>query len=184
MFFIESTIYELTKLFLAPVLLIILALFCYAFYALGRFVLEIWQRNRPGYVSPLVHHQRQTPGCDLEDLELWIMRRLEVLKLTTRTAPMLGLVATMIPMGPALLSLSDGNARGVGENLVVAFGAVIIALIAASITFAILTIRRRWLLTELRAIEQGMKNAVPAIIPSTPPHPTRQPLDAVPQVAR
>jgi biopolymer transport protein ExbB/TolQ len=53
-------------------------------------------------------------------------------------------------MGPALLSLSENNTKNVSENLVVAFSAVITALLAASITFVILTVRRRWLLTELR----------------------------------
>ena len=35
--------------------------------------------------------------------------------------PMLGLVATMIPMGPALLALTESDAKGIGENLVIAF---------------------------------------------------------------
>lgn len=159
MLFIESTMYELTKVFLAPVLLIILGLFAYAFYALGGFALEAWQRRRGGYVSPLRARQRRDPHHGLEDLELWIMHRLEPLRLTTRTAPMLGLVATMIPMGPALLSLTDGNARGATEGLVVAFAAVIIALIAASITYMLLTVRRRWLLSELRVIEREQTTA-------------------------
>ncbi|PWU71037.1 biopolymer transporter ExbD, partial [Ochrobactrum sp. POC9] len=47
---------------------------------------------------------------------------------------------------------NDGAA--VGENLVVAFSAVILALISASITFYILTVRRRWLLQELRQFEK------------------------------
>ncbi len=76
------------------------------------------------------------------------MQRLEWLRITSRSAPMLGLVATMIPMGPALLALTRNDAQGIGENLVVAFSAVILALVAASITFFILTVRRRWLLQE------------------------------------
>ena len=68
---------------------------------------------------------------------------------------MLGLVATMIPMGPALLALTRSDAQGVGDNLVVAFSAVILALVSASITFFILTIRRRWLLQELREMERA-----------------------------
>ncbi len=59
----------------------------------------------------------------------------------------------MIPMGPALLALGSNDGASVGENLVVAFSSVILALISASITFFIYTIRRRWLLEELRAIE-------------------------------
>lgn len=87
------------------------------------------------------------------------MRRLEWLRITSRSAPMLGLVATMIPMGPALLALTRSDAQGVGDNLVVAFSAVILALISASITFFILTIRRRWLLQELRDIELSREGA-------------------------
>lgn len=68
---------------------------------------------------------------------------------------MLGLVATMLPMGPALLALTRDDAKTMGENLVVAFSAVVLALISASIAFLILTIRRRWLLQDLRAIERG-----------------------------
>ncbi len=58
-------------------------------------------------------------------------------------------------MGPALLALTRNDAQGTGENLVVAFSAVILALVAASITFFILTVRRRWLLQELRAVERA-----------------------------
>lgn len=61
----------------------------------------------------------------------------------------------MIPMGPALLALSRGDAASVGENLVVALSAVILALVAASVTFLVLTVRRRWLLDELRALERA-----------------------------
>ncbi|WP_246221799.1 MotA/TolQ/ExbB proton channel family protein [Marichromatium bheemlicum] len=144
--------YQLAQLFLAPVLLIILALFLFAFYNLGSFAMEAWQRRR-GLVSPL-HRHWQHRGGSCEDLELWILRRLEALRLATRTGPMLGLVGTMIPMGPALMSLTEGNAAGVSENLVIAFAAVIVALIAASISFWVLTVRRRWLLGDLRALEE------------------------------
>lgn len=129
---LETSLYELTRLFLLPVLLLILAALAYAFVALGGFAMEAWQRRRGRYRS-----------------------RLEWLRITSRSAPMLGLVATMIPMGPALLALTRNDAQGIGENLVVAFSAVILALVAASITFFILTVRRRWLLQELRAVERA-----------------------------
>jgi biopolymer transport protein ExbB/TolQ len=69
---------------------------------------------------------------------------------------MLGLVATMIPMGPALKGLSDGNLARVSDNLTVAFSAVILALIAASITFWVANVRRRWLAEEMLLIAQGI----------------------------
>lgn len=85
------------------------------------------------------------------------MKQLEWLRITSRSSPMLGLVATMIPMGPALLALTRNDAQGIGENMVVAFSSVIVALVAASITFFILTVRRRWLLQELRTVERAQE---------------------------
>lgn len=156
--FLETSLYDLAHLFLIPVLLLILAALAYAFVSLGAFFLELWQRWRGRYRSRLAAHHAHAGGSS-DDLELWILKRLEWLRITSRTAPMLGLVATMIPMGPALLALTRNDAQGVGENLVVAFSAVILALIAASITFLILTVRRRWALQELRDIERAKESA-------------------------
>jgi biopolymer transport protein ExbB/TolQ len=150
---LETSLYDLARLFLAPVLLLIIAALAYAFIALGAFLVEAWQRRRGTYRSRLAAHQAASGGTS-DDLELWILHRLEWLRIVSRSAPMLGLVATMIPMGPALLALSNNDAKGIGQNLVVAFSAVILALISATITFAVLTVRRRWLLQELRAIER------------------------------
>lgn len=155
---LETSIYELTRLFLIPVMLLILASLAYACFALGTFSLEAWHRHSGRYSSRLANWYRKHGGTS-DDLELRIMKQLEWLRITSRSAPMLGLVATMIPMGPALLALSRSDAQGIGENMVVAFSSVIIALVSASITFFILTIRRRWLLQELRNIERAKEQA-------------------------
>ena len=73
-------------------------------------------------------------------------------RIASRVTPLLGLVATMIPMGPALKGLSDGNLAQVSSHLGVAFSAVILALIAAAITFCIAHVRRRWLAEEMLEI--------------------------------
>ena len=70
---------------------------------------------------------------------------------------MLGLIATMIPMGPALKSLADGNIQGISENLSIAFAAVIFALAAASLTFIAVSIKKRWLAQDLVAIKQALE---------------------------
>jgi len=151
---LETMMFEVGALFLAPVLFLILLLFAWSFVASGAFLWEMLQRKRqtfPGDLSRWV--SSQTP-IDSEQLELRISEKLERYRIISRTAPMLGLVATMIPLGPALLALGDGDLATVGERLVVAFAAVILALITASIAYAILTIRRRWLLQELKTIEE------------------------------
>lgn len=149
---LEAILYDASRIFLIPVILLILLALAYALISLGRFAFEALARLRGRAMRPLSAHWQAT-ACAPDDLELLIMRRLEWLRVVARSAPMLGLVATMIPMGPALLALGQNDAAAVGRNLVVAFSSVILALIAASISFFVYTIRRRWLLEELRAIE-------------------------------
>lgn len=150
---IEKTLYDLSHIFLVPVLLLILAALAYSFFALGSFVWEALKRRRGQYSSALLNwHARH--GGTTDDAELWILKKLELLRIVSRTAPMLGLVATMIPMGPALLALTRSDAQSVGENMVVAFSSVILALVSASLTFFVMTVRRRWLLEELRQFER------------------------------
>ncbi len=87
---------------------------------------------------------RADPRLCTGELEVLAVRRLEVVRIATRVAPMLGLVATMIPMGPALKSLGDGRLADVSQSLTVAFSAVILALLASAITYWIANVRRRW----------------------------------------
>lgn len=147
----EAGLYQVASLFLIPALALIVAALIYALFALGAFVVEGIQRRRSGWRSPL----SRRPETASDDLELVILKELEGLRIVSRSAPMLGLVATMIPMGPALLSLGQGDAAGVGQNMVVAFSGVTLALIAASIAHYVLTVRRRWLLQDLRAVERA-----------------------------
>ncbi|GAL20515.1 hypothetical transporter PduT for various metalloporphyrins [Vibrio maritimus] len=59
----------------------------------------------------------------------------------------------MIAIGPALVAMGEGNIERVAEEMIVAFSASILALIAASITFSVMTVRRRWLLQDMVGIE-------------------------------
>ncbi|MCD0503942.1 MotA/TolQ/ExbB proton channel family protein [Bordetella petrii] len=160
---IETLLYTVSRVFLAPVMLLIALALAYALVMLGAFAVEAWQRRRASHPRALFVHARRNGGAEggpghvamaSDDLELWIMKQLEWLRIVSRSAPMLGLIATMIPMGPALLALGSHDGAAVGKNMVAAFSAVILALLAASICFFILTIRRRWLLQDLRDLER------------------------------
>ena len=150
---IETLLFEISKLFLTPVLLVLLAMFALALFYLGVILVEALQRllgKRP--VGPIARYAAAHPDANQEALELHLVKLIEPLRVTSRVAPMLGLVATMIPMGPALVAVSSGNSQGVASNLVVAFSAVIVALLAAAITFTVLAVKRRWLLEELNGL--------------------------------
>lgn len=154
---IESSMYLVGQLFLIPTLALISLLFLYAFWALGEFAVLAWRRRQGRGRALLAAYLRQ-PDLSEDALDIMAHKMLEVQRIASRVAPMLGLVATMIPMGPALRALSDGNLADVSDNLTVAFSAVILALIAASVTYWVVNVRRRWLaeeLLEIASIKQG-----------------------------
>lgn len=152
---IESALYGVSQFFLTPVLLAIAALFLYAFFALGAFVVQALQR-RAGQAAGFELSQvvRADPRIGSGELEVIAAQRLECVRIATRVAPLLGLVATMIPMGPALGALGDGDLAAVSGGLGVAFSAVILALIASAITYAVAQVRRRWYAADLLRIER------------------------------
>jgi biopolymer transport protein ExbB/TolQ len=150
---IESFLYEISKFFLTPVLILLCVMFVYALFCLGMLLFDMGLRvfRRQGR-QPMAQFLRSHPQAALEDLELQVLKQIEAQRIVSRIAPMLGLVATMIPMGPALIAVSAGNAQGMAQNLVVAFSAVIIALLAAAMTYLVQSVRKRWLLEELNAV--------------------------------
>ncbi len=151
---LEILMYQVGQVFLIPTLVVITLMFFYSFYAMGAFLLQGWQRQRGALAEggsgyPLVDWAGRQAGLSADALDIAAHKMLELPRLATRIAPMLGLVATMIPMGPALKGLSDGQLSQVSDNLAVAFSAVILALIASSITYWIVSVQRRWLAEEL-----------------------------------
>jgi len=150
---LESLLYEVSKWFLTPVLFILTLMFVYALFAFGMLMFDVLLRWRKGHgISPLLQFAKKNPHANQEALELQLLKLIEPLRITSRIAPMLGLVATMIPMGPALIAVSSGDSQGIAQNLIVAFSAVIVALLSAAITYLVLSIRRRWLLHDLNEI--------------------------------
>lgn len=116
---------------------------------------------------PMATLANKLPNISQEQLDVAALKEIEGVRNVSRLAPMLGLIATMIPMGPALKSLADGNIQGISENLIVAFSAVIFGLIIASITFWIASIKKRWLVEELVALMPLIENNDKADVPQT-----------------
>ncbi|MDD5349642.1 MAG: MotA/TolQ/ExbB proton channel family protein [Chthoniobacteraceae bacterium] len=89
----------------------------------------------------------------LEDLESAIARSLSRLTWTTRIGPMLGLMGTLIPLGPALNGLASGNVAALSSNLVVAFTTTVIGVFIGCAAFTMHLIRRNWYERDLSDLE-------------------------------
>lgn len=65
-------------------------------------------------------------------------------EMASRVAPMFGLMGTLIPLGPGLLALGQGDTMTLADSLLVAFDTTVAGLITAAICYVIAKIRRRW----------------------------------------
>jgi len=79
--------------------------------------------------------------------------RLERADLLARIPPMLGLMATIIPLGPGLAALGQGDPAQLASAVTVAFDATVLGLVAGIAGLVIGKLRRRWYEETLDAME-------------------------------
>lgn len=152
---IESGFSQVAQSLLWPVLTLVALGFVFALWLGGMTMMEAWQRWRnPAYMA-----LRVTPDLSMEELELSVVRQIEPVRLLSRLSPMLGLIATMIPLGPALQSVAAGQGQQALSVFSGAFAGVVLALAAASIGLTVYSVRRRWLLAELLDVRKAREVA-------------------------
>jgi biopolymer transport protein ExbB/TolQ len=81
---------------------------------------------------------------DLARVQAVARRRLERADLLARIPPMLGLMATIIPLGPGLAALGQGDPAKLASAVTVAFDATVLGLVAGIGGLVIGKLRRRW----------------------------------------
>ena len=65
-------------------------------------------------------------------------------ELLARLAPMLGLLGTLIPIGPGIIALGQGDTYTLSTSLLTAFDTTIAGLVAAAFAIVVSSVRRRW----------------------------------------
>jgi len=145
---LEQGFAQIAQALLWPVLILVGLGFIYALWAAGALLMEALQRWR----SPAYQGLRFEAHTPIEQVELQVVRQLEPLRLLGRVSPLLGLIATMVPLGPALQSVAAGQGQQALAVFSGAFAGVVLALAAAAIALVVYSVRRRWLMTELVAL--------------------------------
>lgn len=122
-------------------------------------------RRQKEALSELIRHS-SLPGASLQALARRLLagEELYYAKITTRTdlvarlGPMLGLMATLIPLGPGMIALGQGDTKTLAESLLTAFDATVTGLAAAGVAFAISRLRKRWYEGYLSSLEALMES--------------------------
>ncbi len=71
-------------------------------------------------------------------------RVLKLTELAAKLAPMFGLLGTLIPLGPGIIALGQGDTYTLSVSLLTAFDTTIVGLIAAAVCMVVSNVRKRW----------------------------------------
>lgn len=68
----------------------------------------------------------------------------KVTDLIARVAPMFGLMGTLIPLGPGIIALAQGDTKTLSDSILIAFDTTVAGLISAAVSYVISGIRKGW----------------------------------------
>lgn len=100
-------------------------------------------------------HRGSAPALDRElgDYEIAADKELGKSKLLVKIGPMLGLMGTLIPMGPALTGLATGDVASMAQNMQVAFATTVVGIIIGAVGFITLQVKTRWCADDMNILE-------------------------------
>lgn len=80
----------------------------------------------------------------VQDCQLVWQADVEQLRGLARLGPALGLMGTLIPLGPALVGLAAGDLQMMSQNLVIAFATTVVGLLVGTLATTLAGIKKRW----------------------------------------
>lgn len=97
---------------------------------------------------------RKLIARDILDREEFRARQvLEKTDLLAKLGPVFGLMGTLIPLGPGLVALGQGDVRGLSEAVIIAFDTTVAGIAAGAAATLISKVRRRWYERDLSNME-------------------------------
>ncbi|MBD5237029.1 MAG: MotA/TolQ/ExbB proton channel family protein [Bacteroidales bacterium] len=89
----------------------------------------------------------------VSEYELAAEKNIATSKILTKMGPILGLMGTLIPMGPALVGLATGDIASMAYNMQVAFATTVVGLVVSAIGFITQQTKERWALHNLMILD-------------------------------
>lgn len=106
-------------------------------------------------LKDMLAHYDNTAYCErlVSNFEVDAAKELSGSRILMKLGPMLGLMGTLIPMGPALVGLAAGDISSMAYNMQVAFATTVVGMLIAAVGVATLQVRQRWYARELNNLE-------------------------------
>ena len=107
------------------------------------------------YARRIIENAGNAPKLDLllSEYEISADKNIATSKVLTKMGPILGLMGTLIPMGPALVGLAQGDIASMAYNMQVAFATTVVGLTVSAIGFLTQQVKERWAVKNLTMLE-------------------------------
>lgn len=107
------------------------------------------------YLKRIIEHKHDSRYCEheLADFQVETQRILAKYRMLVKFGPMLGLMGTLIPMGPALVGLGLGDISSMAYNMQVAFATTVIGMLVSGIGLCTLQLNQRYYAGYLNDLE-------------------------------
>ena len=107
------------------------------------------------YLTRIMSHKDDSAYCDheLANFQVEVQKILAKYRMLIKFGPMLGLMGTLIPMGPALVGLAVGDIASMAYNMQVAFATTVIGMLVAGIGLCALQLNQRYYAGYLNNLE-------------------------------
>ncbi|MDL2246114.1 MotA/TolQ/ExbB proton channel family protein [Methanobrevibacter sp. OttesenSCG-928-K11] len=89
----------------------------------------------------------------IEEEELNLIKNTSKTDILIRLAPILGLLGTLIPLGPGLAALGNGDIITLAESLTIAFDTTILGLTIGAIAYLVSKFKKQWYEDDLTTVE-------------------------------
>ncbi|MBD5244114.1 MAG: MotA/TolQ/ExbB proton channel family protein [Bacteroides sp.] len=108
-----------------------------------------------GYMQRLFEARHSPARIEhiLSDVEIASDKELSLSVTLAKMGPTVGLMGTLIPMGPALVGLAAGDIASMAYNMQVAFATTVVGLFASAIGFLTKQTTQRWQMRRMSDLE-------------------------------
>ena len=99
----------------------------------------------------------------IEQEEDHYSRKVKSGDLIAKLGPIFGLLGTLIPLGPGIIALGQGDTYTLSVSLLTAFDTTIVGLVCAAVAMVITTIRKRWYAKYISILKALMECVLEAV---------------------
>jgi biopolymer transport protein ExbB/TolQ len=175
---LQTAVYSITVLLIWPATLLLMFGVGRSAFLLGETLVESYERRHPPSALKSLDDTPATmavrcgiqewkaqraadPHADhwlvLDRTEAALARRIDRARTWVRLGPALGLIGTLLPLGPALEALARNELGTLSRHLIVAFGATVLGVLAGAMSWVVMSLSERWYRLDLAELRHALE---------------------------